>query len=145
MYLIICLIIIFLILYFWFDFCKCKKDEHLTNREIIRLLDEPNPFKESETDDDRWIKSLPKNSNCADLYDNCAKWAANDECQINPEFMLYNCPSSCQACSLTLDQKNRLDQIYNSRPPLHCVVHEPYPGEFSYLDLLYEYNIGTKL
>lgn len=90
---------------------------------------------------DAYIKSLPKdNSSCTDMFDGCAKWAADGECTINPEYMLYACAKSCSACKLTPQQKHDITVIYNSRDPAHCVSHdENYPGDFPFLNTLYDY------
>jgi hypothetical protein len=90
-----------------------------------------------------FIKSLPADGSCPDLYSGCARWAANNECTINPEWMLRNCPGSCQSCALTAEQRARLIRIYNSRPPVNCVYHgAPYPGEDAHLHKLLTY--GTR-
>ena len=31
-----------------------------------------------------------------DLHKNCPSWAANNECNINPGYMLVNCRKSCE-------------------------------------------------
>jgi len=36
---------------------------------------------------------------CSDANQYCEDWAANGECEINPGFMLENCPASCGVCS----------------------------------------------
>jgi len=46
-----------------------------------------------------------------DTHPNCAAWAANDECWINPSFMLYKCQKSCKTGGLTIPQT---DQIRDS-------------------------------
>lgn len=38
--------------------------------------------------------------NCRFENELCSYWAANGECQANPEFMLYKCAPSCQSCDL---------------------------------------------
>jgi hypothetical protein len=90
-----------------------------------------------------YINSLPVDgTSCTDNYTDCAKWASGGECSINPEFMLYNCPSSCQSCSLTPQQKNDITVIYNSREPAACVNHgSNYPGPYPFLNKLYAYNL----
>ena len=47
-------------------------------------------------------------SDCEDSHPNCEAWARNDECMVNPGFMLYNCKKSCQTCGL---DNNNIDQI----------------------------------
>src|ERR1700678_419838 len=91
--------------------------------------------------DDNYINSLTYDSTCdSDLFKECPNWASDGECEINPEYMLYNCTKSCKACKLTAENKAKLTQIYNTRSPKHCVYHgTDYPGEFKYLNNLYEY------
>lgn len=36
---------------------------------------------------------------CSDENQLCEDWAANGECEINPGYMLENCPASCGVCS----------------------------------------------
>ncbi len=94
--------------------------------------------------ENKFIDSLPADGTCPDLYDKCAQWAANDECTINPEWMLKNCPGSCQSCGLTPQQRAKLIRIYNSRPPVHCVYHGgAYPGEDSYMSKLLGYGLRS--
>eukprot|EP00088_Acartia_fossae_P050918 TRINITY_DN57140_c0_g1_i1.p1 TRINITY_DN57140_c0_g1~~TRINITY_DN57140_c0_g1_i1.p1 ORF type:complete len:131 (-),score=10.05 TRINITY_DN57140_c0_g1_i1:181-573(-) len=35
---------------------------------------------------------------CSDLNANCEQWASNNECNINPDYMLESCPYSCRLC-----------------------------------------------
>jgi hypothetical protein len=79
---------------------------------------------EKRKKEDEYIKSLPQDdTTCPDKYDGCSEWAANNECIINPEFMLYACPKSCKACALNEQQKYNLVRIYNTRDPPHCLYH----------------------
>lgn len=76
-----------------------------------------------------FIASLPLSTACNDNYTDCPKWAADGECTINPEYMLYNCAKSCQSCALNEQQKYEVVKIYNTRDPSHCVFHgEDYPS-----------------
>jgi hypothetical protein len=85
-----------------------------------------------------YIRSLPKSRDCENKYDGCEAWATDGECSINPEYMLYNCPSSCQACALNDQQKYNVTYIYNTRDPAGCVYHgEDYPSVTRYMDQLY--------
>ncbi len=127
--------------------------EHLTSdREPVIILEpddryEPlskNLFKTDKKSDakkkaeNNYINSLPTSTDCADKFDDCPKWAADGECTINPEYMLYNCSKSCQSCALTPQQKFNIVKIYNSRDPEHPVYHgEDYPGTFEYTYKLY--------
>ena len=79
---------------------------------------------------------------CEDEYDDCAKWAKNDECIINTEYMLYHCGKSCNSCNMTHEEIQRNIVKYNSQKPPHCVYHgADYPGAYPYLYQLYSYKI----
>lgn len=96
------------------------------------------------TNDDEFIKNLPHDNNCEDTYRDCELWAKNGECEVNPEYMLFQCPKSCYACKYTDDDKARLDKIYNSRMPDRCIYHAAeYPSEFSFLNKLYDYTLSV--
>lgn len=83
--------------------------------------------------DNQFIASLPQDGNCKDDFDGCIQWAANGECDINPEYMLYNCKSSCKSCALTEQQKNDVTEILNKRAPPGCAFHgNAYPGNLPY-------------
>jgi hypothetical protein len=98
---------------------------------------------ETRSKEDAYINSLPtSDQGCTDDYDDCAIWAANGECTINPEYMLYACPKSCKACALTPQQKHNVTVIYNQHEPARCVSHgENYPGNFPYINRMYDYNV----
>lgn len=101
----------------------------------------------TRTDDEKkFIESLPKDSeSCTDNYSECSSWAANGECNINPEYMLYNCAKSCKACSYTPEDKIKLVEIYNKTMPSKCIYRgKPYPGEFQYLNKFYDYDVGVR-
>lgn len=88
--------------------------------------------------ENEYIKSLPRSSDCEDKYEACPIWASRGECIINPEYMLYNCASSCEACALNDQEKYNVTYIYNSRPPAGCVYHgEDYPSVRRYMHELY--------
>jgi len=95
-----------------------------------------------KTADKEFVQSLPKSEvGCSDMYLECPQWAANQECEINPEYMLYNCAKSCKSCALNDQQKSELIRIYNDRDPPHSVYHgKNYPGPFPYLYHLYNYG-----
>lgn len=81
------------------------------------------------------------NAGCQDEFQRCKSWADNGECKINPEYMLYFCPKSCNACKLNSHDKYKLVQIWNQNPPSHCVYHgEPYPSNYKQLAQLYDIN-----
>ena len=46
---------------------------------------------------------------CSDKNDRCAEWAADDQCESNPSWMLVNCQLSCNVCGD--------DEIDRDRPP----------------------------
>lgn len=73
-------------------------------------------------------KDVPRNSGCSDEFSNCASWAANGECEANPDFMIQNCPNSCKSCNLTQEQKSDLVRYYMNEPLKKCIYRgEPYP------------------
>ncbi|XP_076096843.1 uncharacterized protein LOC143067449 isoform X1 [Mytilus galloprovincialis] len=37
-------------------------------------------------------------TDCTDIKEKCIMWALQNECRQNPEYMLYNCKKSCNAC-----------------------------------------------
>jgi hypothetical protein len=99
--------------------------------------------KELQTAQDQYIASLPQDGNCNDNYNGCAEWAASGECDINPEFMLYNCSSSCKSCKLTSQQKQNVTAIFNSRAPPSCVYHgEAYPGPDQFMEKVFDIWTG---
>lgn len=91
--------------------------------------------------ENKYIASLPQSADCEDDYDDCPAWAANGECDINPEYMLYNCKKSCKSCALNPQQLQNVTAIMNSRPPPGCSFHgKPYPGPFTYYYNMLEYH-----
>lgn len=79
---------------------------------------------------------IPPSGTCSDRWKGCAKWAADGECDINPEYMLWNCPSSCNSCNMTDDQKYKIVIDQNQKAPAHCVYHPegdyPSPDEYMF-------------
>jgi len=51
-------------------------------------------------------KYEPVRGSCWNQHDLCSFWAANDECNINPDWMTVNCATACQSCE-TLDVRVR--------------------------------------
>lgn len=93
---------------------------------------------EQRAKENEYIKNLPRSKDCEDNYEACPIWASRGECIINPEYMLYNCASSCEACALSDQDKYNVTYIYNNREPAGCVYHgEDYPGVHRYLHNLY--------
>lgn len=118
------------------------------DRERVHAIDA------KKSADDEYIASLDQSppdpgtieeANCKDDFDECPKWAANDECTINPSFMLYSCRKSCASCKMTEQEKFNLVKIYNERPAKHCVEHEPYPDRYMYLRAFENINSGSIL
>lgn len=90
--------------------------------------------------ENQYIEGLPQDDSCSDDYDGCPAWAAAGECDINPEFMLYHCQASCKSCALTLQQKQNVTAIFNSRTPPACVYHgAEYPGPPPYIQKVLTY------
>lgn len=76
--------------------------------------------------EEEFIKSLPIGFDCVNVRDDCDKWREDNDCLVNPGFMLSNCAKSCGTCLMTPEQKKRLSEIYDAREPINCVYHEGY-------------------
>lgn len=50
-----------------------------------------------------------KKNECVDRHNQCNIWKNNNECNINPGWMIVNCPKSCNKCEL-LDPKIRCNR-----------------------------------
>jgi prolyl 4-hydroxylase len=48
---------------------------------------------------------------CEDRHTTCPRWKRSGECEINPGWMIVNCPQSCDACHL-LNPKVRCDRAH---------------------------------
>jgi hypothetical protein len=48
---------------------------------------------------------------CVDRHPNCDLYVSQDQCTINPGWMIVNCPSGCNTCHL-LDRKVRCDRNF---------------------------------
>jgi hypothetical protein len=80
------------------------------------------------------------NQGCTDNYRGCESWALNGECEINPEYMLYNCPRSCNTCGVSDEDKYELVKKYNKQDLPGCVYHgEMYPGQGQVIHSFYDY------
>jgi hypothetical protein len=91
------------------------------------LLFDTSPEGTTQNRDISIIKSIPISKDCVDSQPSlCEKWKNNNECIINPEYMLYHCPSACGACAMNDGQKALLVSIYNQRDPINCVSHGEY-------------------
>ena len=69
-----------------------------------------------------------RSDDCQDQFKDCKLWAANGECEINPDYMLLNCASSCKTCGLSLEQKSKLVIVDMHTPVKKCLYRgENYP------------------
>jgi hypothetical protein len=115
----------------WQDLSPDEKLDYLVTRYLS--YDVKDSVSNKVTQENNYIATLPQSADCNDDYDNCPAWAANGECDINPEYMLYNCKKSCKSCALNPQQLATVTAIMNSRTPPGCSFHgEPYPGPFNY-------------
>lgn len=116
----------------WANLSDDEKITYLVDRYLG--YDNAAPADKKVADQNTYIQSLPQDASCTDDYDDCPTWTANGECDINPEYMLYHCASSCKSCALTLQQKQNVTAIMNTRKPLSCVYHgNQYPGPYPYI------------
>lgn len=104
---------------------------------VLPDLDKPKP---GETDPKLDISDIPfSNSGCMDQFSSCPDWSKNGECTINPEFMLENCPYSCNRCGLNREQKNRIIDYHMSMPPSKCLTRGvPYPSYYKLFTAAYD-------
>ena len=88
-------------------------DQNLDDAEIDALFK-----REWET-----ISGLPPfDPNCGDVKTECRKWSQDNDCIINSEFMLSNCPKTCGSCGMSPEQlKIITDTIYDTRATPNCV------------------------
>jgi hypothetical protein len=122
----------------WQDLSPDEKLDYL----VTRYLDQNGTSKVDPriAKENAYITSLPQSSDCTDDYDDCPAWAVSGECDINPEYMLYNCKKSCKSCALNPQQLENVTRIFNTRNPPSCAFHgNPYPGPFNYYFRLLEY------
>lgn len=104
--------------------------------ELANKLDSDNPVGSGlSSQQTAYVASLPvSNTGCVDNFDGCTSWAAAGECNINPEFMLYECPAACSACALAPQDKYNLVELYNKKPPSKCAYRNAlYPDRLKYL------------
>lgn len=47
-----------------------------------------------------YISCVVSDVNCRDLNTYCSAWAEQDQCRLNPKYMLQHCAFSCKACGL---------------------------------------------
>ena len=53
------------------------------------------------------------NISCVDNNNNCSYWSKNNECIINPKYMLYNCKKSCDICYINSNIVKKLVDLYS--------------------------------
>lgn len=125
----------------WTDLTEGEKLNYLVDRYFANDTEERS---DAVSKQNQYIKNLPRSSECPDSYDGCPAWALAGECDINPEFMLYNCPKSCQSCKLSPQQKQNVTAIMNNRDPPGCVYHGiEYPGPTAYREKTIDYYNGV--
>ena len=105
---------------------KTKETARSISQELIDKKLTDAQIKTQYDNEEAYIKSLPIGFDCQNVRDDCDKWRENNDCLINPEFMLSNCPKSCGTCLMTPEQKARLAEIYGARSPPNCVYHQGY-------------------
>jgi hypothetical protein len=74
----------------------------------------------------KYFASLPPSKGCIDTDDRCKQWALNNDCIINPTFMLKYCPSSCNSCGYTDAQVSVLNSTLDTRALPDCANHGGY-------------------
>ena len=64
------------------------------------------PFDDSELESNATLPNASStNSTCINNDARCTEWAAENQCTINPGYMLINCRLSCQVCSSESDEQ----------------------------------------
>lgn len=123
----------------FYELTDGEKTQYIVNTYFLGPDEQPGGVKGAQIKKENdYIQTLPQDdTTCTDKFDKCPEWAANSECIINPEFMLYSCAKSCKSCSLSDQDKYNLVKIYNSREPPSCVNHDdkkthnyPDPGHY---------------
>ncbi len=103
-----------------------KETTRVIRQELIDNDLTDQQIKTQYTAEEQFIKSLPIGFDCMNVRDDCDKWREENDCMINPTFMLSNCAKSCGSCLMSPEQKARLSEIYEARPPPNCVSHQGY-------------------
>ncbi len=81
--------------------------------------------------DASYMATLPSNTTCADTDERCAQWAKTNDCVVNPNFMLKNCPKSCGSCGYSAAQIAALDKTMAQRSAPTCETHGGYSTDSS--------------
>lgn len=105
---------------------KTKETTRAIRQELIDKDLTDQQIKTQYGNEEAYIKSLPIGFDCQNVRDDCDKWREDNDCLINPGFMLSNCAKSCGTCLMTPEQKARLVEIYDARAPPNCVYHQGY-------------------
>jgi len=95
--------------------------QNLSDQEIAKIYKHELNF----------IKKLDIDNCCEDLDDKCKALSENNNCVINAEWMLKNCPKSCGSCMLTEAQIGKLVIIYESRELPNCANINSFAGELA--------------
>lgn len=103
-----------------------KETTRVLRQELIEKDLTDKQIKTQYLAEEQYIKSLPIGFDCQNVRDNCDAWREDNDCLINPGFMLSNCAKSCGSCLMTPEQKARLSEIYDARTPPNCVYHQGY-------------------
>lgn len=105
---------------------KTKETTRAIRQELIDNDLTDKQIKTQYTAEEAYIKSLPIGFDCQNIRDGCDAWREDNDCLINPGFMLSNCAKSCGSCLMSPEQKARLSEIYDARAPPNCVSHQGY-------------------
>ncbi|CAG2195746.1 unnamed protein product [Mytilus edulis] len=73
-----------------------------------------------------------EDNNCTDIKEKCLMWALQNECKQNPEYMLYNCKKSCNACgdAIAKECKDWHHQCSVWASSGRCKTHSTYMFEY---------------
>lgn len=69
-----------------------------------------------------YMTRLPVDICCEDNEDKCPAWALNNQCLVNPDYMLTNCPKSCGSCKMSQSQIKKVTTINLTRTPPNCAL-----------------------
>jgi ShK domain-like protein len=111
------------------------------NKELIAEMvtignNEVQKNKQQINNEINMVKNIKLDTDCYEFIPElCQKWKHNNECIINPKFMLENCPSSCGSCSMSSSVKSSLNRLYQMRAPINCITHGGYSTNESTEDI----------
>lgn len=87
----------------------CAEDGVCTDPETCGAQQQQVKVKIAKGANDKGEPPKVVKGQCQDRHPVCVEYAKNGECEINPGWMIVNCPNSCNACHL-LDPKVRCDR-----------------------------------